>query len=91
MQDSYILYIFLIESLTDAFKVQVLLYETDYTITPVGGRPAMKDGPTLLKRVIMLTYIDNRATTTHIQETLIDMAYQLTTLQGNITAFNNWV
>ena len=39
----------------------------------------------------MLTYIDNRATTTHIGETLIDMTYQLTNLQGDITAFNNWV
>ena len=39
----------------------------------------------------MLTYIDNRATTAHIRETLIDMTYQLTNLQGNITAFNNWV
>ena len=61
------LYIFLIKPLTDAFKAQVFLYETNYTITPVGGQPAMKDDPTLLlKRVIMLTYIDNRATTAHI-------------------------
>ena len=51
----------------------------------------MKDGPTLLKRIIMLTYIDNRATTAHIRETLIDMTYQLTNLQGDITSFNDWV
>ena len=90
-QDAYMLYNFLIESLTDAFKAQVLLYEQDYTIMPMGGLPSMKDGPTLLKRIIMLTYIDNRATTTHIRETLIDMTYQLTNLQGDITAFNDWV
>ena len=84
-QDSYMLYNFLIESLTDSFKAQVLLYEQDYTITPMGGQPAMKDGPTLLKRLIMLTYIDNRATTAHIRETLINMANQLTNLQGDIT------
>ena len=90
-QDSYMLYNFLIESLTDSFKAQVLLYEQDYTITPLGGQPAMKDGPTLLKRLIMLTYIDNRATTAHIRETLIDMANQLTNLQGDITSFNDWV
>ena len=90
-QDSYMLYNFLIESLTDSFKAQVLLYEQDYTITPIGGQPAMKDGPTLLKRLIMLTYIDNRATTAHIRETLIDMASQLTHLQGDITSFNDWV
>ena len=85
------LYNFLIKSLTDSFKAQVLLYEQDYTITPMGGQPAMKDGPTLLKRLIMLTYIDNRATTAHIRETLIDMNYQLTNLQGDITSFNDWV
>ena len=90
-QDSYMLYNFLIESLTDSFKVQVLLYEQDYTITPMGGQPAMKDGPTLLKMLIMLTYIDNQATTAHIRETLIDMTYKLTNLQGDITAFNDWV
>ena len=90
-QDSYMLYNFLIESLTDSFKAQVLLYEQDYTITPIGGQPAMKDGPTLLKRLIMLTYIDNRATTAHIRETLIDMATQLIHLQGDITSFNDWV
>ena len=90
-QDSYMLYNFLIESLMDSFKPQVLLYEQDYTITRMGGQPAMKDGPTLLKRLIMLTYIDNRATTAHIRETLIDMTYQLTNLQGDITAFNDWV
>ena len=90
-QDSYMLYNFLIESLTDSFKAQVLLYEQDYAITPMGGQPAMKDGPTLLKRLIMLTYIDNRATTAHIRETFIDMANQLTNLQGDITSFNDWV
>ena len=43
VQDTCMLYNFLIESLTDAFKAQVLLYEHDYTITPMGGPPLMKD------------------------------------------------
>ena len=81
-QDTYILYNFLIESLMEAFKAQVFLYKQDYTVTPMGGLPSMKDGPTLLKQIIMLTYIDNRATTAHIRETLIDMTYQLTNMQG---------
>ena len=51
----------------------------------------MKDGPMLLKSIIMLTYIDNRATTAHIRETLIEMTYQVTNLQGDITTFNDWV
>ena len=90
-QDAYMLYNFLIESLRDAFKAQVLLYEHNYTIMPMGGLPLMKDGPTLLKWIIMLTYIDNMVTTTYIRETFIDMTYQLTNLQSDITVFNNWV
>ena len=89
-QDSYMLYKFIIESLTDSFKAQVLLYEQDYTITRMGGQPDMKDGPTLLKRLIILTYVDNRATTAHIAETLINMAHQLNNLQGDINSFNKW-
>ena len=79
-QDAYMLYNVLMESFMDSFNAQMLLYEQDYTITPMGGLPAMKDGSTLLQRIIMLTYIDNRATTTHIRETLIEMTYQLTNL-----------
>ena len=37
----------------------------------------------------MLSYIDNRATSAHIQETLINMMMQLMTLQGNIMEFND--
>ena len=34
-QDSYMLYNFVIDSLMDSFKAQVLLYEQHYTITPM--------------------------------------------------------
>ena len=79
------------KSLTDTFKAQVLLYEGDYMVTNAGGTASMKDGPTLLKMVTMLTYIDIRATTAHIPESLIHMKMQLMTQQGNITEFNDWV
>ena len=72
VQDSYMLYRFIMESLTDTFKAQVLHYEADYTITPVIGLLPMKGGPTLLKQVIMLAYINNHVTTAHFCETLID-------------------
>ena len=45
----------------------------------------------LLKQIVVLTYIDNRATTAQIRDTLIDMSDKLTELEGNITLFNNWV
>ena len=73
------LYLFIIESFTDTMKAQVLLYEVDYTITPVLGLP-MK-----LKWVIMLTYIDNRATTARISKTVIDMGYQLMEASLDVT------
>ena len=60
-------------------------------VTNAGGTASMKDGPTLLKMVTMLTYIDIRATTVHIPESLIHMKMQLMIQQGNITEFNDWV
>ena len=54
---SYMLYLFIIKSLTDTFKAQVLFYEEDYMVTNTASTASMKDGPTLLKRVNMLTYI----------------------------------
>ena len=54
-QNSYMLYLFIIKLLMDMFKVQVLLYKEDYTVMLAGGSTLMKAGPTLLKRVIMLT------------------------------------
>ena len=84
-QNSDMLYNFLIESLTEDFKEQVLLFVDDFTINDV------PDGICLLKQIIVLTYIDNRATTAHIRDTLIDMSDKLVELDGNVTEFNNWV
>ena len=84
-QNSDMLYNLLIESLTEDFKAQVLLFVNDFTINDV------PDGICLLKQIIVLTYIDNRATTAHIRDTLIDMSDKLVELDGNVTEFNNWV
>ena len=84
-QNSDMLYYFLIESLTETFKAQVLLFVDNFTINDA------PDGICLLKQIVVLTYIDNRATTAHIRATLIDMSDKLTELEGNITLFNNWV
>ena len=54
-QHSYMLYLFIIESLMDTLKTQVLLYEEDCMLMNAGA--SMKDDPTLLKRLIMLTCI----------------------------------
>ncbi|KAL7559272.1 hypothetical protein ACA910_014622 [Epithemia clementina (nom. ined.)] len=84
-QNADMMYHFLIDSLESAYKAEVLLYQDDYTVT---GTP---DGICLLKKIIELTYIDTRATTSHIRDTLIDMTSKLQVLGGNVTAFNKWV
>ncbi|KAL7562143.1 hypothetical protein ACA910_016701 [Epithemia clementina (nom. ined.)] len=88
-QNSDMLYHCLMASLTSAFKGQVLLNSHEYTVT--ANAVTMPDDPTLLKQIVALTYIDTRATASHIRSTLVDMAYQLDTYGGDITKFNNWV
>ena len=78
-------YYFLSDSLTYEFHAAVLLYAEMYTVTniPVAS--------SLLKQIIILTRIDNPASTMHIHETLIESRSKLVTLKGNITEFNQWV
>ena len=45
----------------------------------------------LLKQIIILTRVDNPASTMHIKEILIESKHKLLLLKGNITEFNQWV
>ena len=63
----------------------VLLYVDVYTITNV---PVASS---LLKQIIILTRVDNPASTMHIREMLIESKHKLMMLKGNITEFNQWV
>ena len=63
----------------------MLLYVEMYTVTNV---PVASS---LLKQIIILTRVDNPASTMHICETLIESRSKLVTLKGNITEFNQWV
>ena len=78
-------YYFLSDSLTNEFCTTVLLYADMYTVTNV---PVSSS---LLKQIIVLTRIDNPASTMHICETLIESRSKLMTMKGNITEFNQWV
>lgn len=84
-QNSKMMYNFLIDSLETEFKSKVLLHKAEYTDA------RFKDGPLLLKKVIMLTYMDTRATTAHIQNALINMGAHFKSLNGDVTSFNDWV
>ena len=85
VQDIDMFYYFLSDSLTNEFRTTVLLYADMYTVTNV---PVASS---LLKQIIILTRVDNPASTMHIRETLIKSKSKLVTLQGNITEFNQWV
>ena len=85
VQDNDMFYYFLSDSLTNEFHMTVLLYADIYTVTniPVASL--------LLKQVIILTQVDNPASTMHIREMLIESKCKLLLLKGNITEFNQWV
>ncbi|KAL7566243.1 hypothetical protein ACA910_011306 [Epithemia clementina (nom. ined.)] len=88
-QNSDMLYHFLMALLTSAFKGQVLLHSNEYTVT--ANAVTVPDGPSLLKQIVSLTYIDTRATASHIRSTLVDMTLQLDHYGGDINKFNHWV
>ena len=84
-QDNDMFYYFLADSLTNEFRTTVLLYADIYTVTNVPVASA------LLKQIIILTRVDNPASTMHIREMLIESKRKLLLLKGNITEFNQWV
>jgi hypothetical protein len=84
-QSAEMMYHCLMHSLTTAFKTEVLLHKASYHLN---GNP---DGPSLLKQIVNMTYIDNPGTISHIQQTLIAMPLKLAELGGNITQLNSWV
>ncbi|KAL7559545.1 hypothetical protein ACA910_005174 [Epithemia clementina (nom. ined.)] len=85
MQNSEMMYHFIFDSLTPEFRTKVNLHCHDYTIGTA------LDGACLLKKVIMLTFIDTRATTAYIRELLVNMPNQIVKFDYNITTFNEWV
>ena len=78
-------YYFLADSLTNKFRTMVLLYADVYTIANV---PVASS---LLKQIVIITRVDNPASTMHIREMLIKSKRKLLLLKGNITEFNQWV
>ena len=84
-QDNDMFYYFLADSLTTDFHTTVLLYADVYTVVNVPVASA------LLKQIIILTRVDNPASTVHIREMLIELKSKLVQLKGNITEFNQWV
>ena len=84
-QDNDMIYYFLADSLMNDFSTTVLLYTNVYTMANVPVVSA------LFKQIIILTRIDNPASTMHIREMLIKSKSKLLQLKGKITEFNQWL
>ena len=84
-QDNDMFYYFLVDSLTDEFRTTMLLYANIYLVTNVPVDSL------LLKQIIIITWVDNPASTMHIREILIKSKHKMLLLKGNITKFNQWV
>lgn len=75
-QNAYMMYMFIMNSLTPEFKTKTILQPDKYHV----GAARVKDGPSLLKHVISKTYVDTRAATTEIRTSLISMPDKMVTL-----------
>ena len=84
-QDNDMFYYFLADSLMTDFRTTVLLYADVHTVANIPVASA------LLKQIIILTRVDNPASTMHIREMLTESKSKLLQLKGNITEFNQWV
>ena len=84
-QDNDMFYCFLVDSLMNDFCTMVLLYANIYTVANVPIASA------LLRQIILLTRVDNPASTMHIREMLIESKWKLLLLKGTMTEFNCWV
>jgi hypothetical protein len=84
-QNSNMLYLLLADSMTPEFKNKVLLHVADFTVNniPVGS--------CLLKTIISQTYLDTKATTAHIRDTLVEASQQMLLCAGNVSVFNDWI
>jgi len=84
-QDSMMLYQCLKESLTDEARATINLHESEYNIN---GKPS---GPLLLKVIIRESHNDTNATVKFIRERLSSLDTYMTTVDSDITKFNQHV
>jgi hypothetical protein len=84
-QDSMMLYQCLKDSLTDEARATINLHESEYN---VNGQPS---GPLLLKVIVRESHNDTNATVKFIRERLSSLDTYMTTVDSDITKFNQHV
>ena len=89
-QDSYMLYMCLLNSLTKEAKMKIQIWESEYIIENDQGTK-VPSGNLLLKVIIRESHLDTNATTQSIQTKLSNLDRYIVTIENDITKFNGYV
>jgi hypothetical protein len=84
-QDSFMLYEFLRDSLTDSARIRISVEDSKYKIN------STPDGPTYLKVVLMKYHVETNATNFHLRESLHRLPQKMRELESNVADFNDHV
>ena len=89
-QDSYMLYMCLLNSLTKEAKMKIQIWESEYIIQNQHGT-RIPSGNLLLKVIIRESHLDTNATTQSIRTKLSNLDRYIVTIGNDITKFNGYV
>ena len=89
-QDSYMLYMCLLNSLTKEAKMKIQIWENEYIILNHQGT-RIPSGNLLLKVIIRESHLDTNATTQSIRTKLSNLDRYIATIGNDITKFNGYV
>ena len=89
-QDSYMLYMCLLNSLTKEAKMKIQIWESEYIIQNLQGTK-IPSGNLLLKVIIRESHLDTNATTQSIRTKLSNLDRYIITIGNDITKFNGYV
>ena len=89
-QDSYMMYMCLLNSLTKEAKMKVQIWEEEYMIENNQGTK-VPSGNLLLKVIIRESHLDTNATTQAIRTKLSNLDRYIVTIGNDITKFNGYV
>ena len=89
-QDSYMLYMCLLNSLTKEAKMKLQIWESEYIVQNQQGTK-IPSGNLLLKVIIRESHLDTNATTQSIRTKLSNLDRYIVTIGNDITKFNGYV
>lgn len=84
-QDSFMLYEFLRDSLTDSARIRISVEDSKFKVN------GTRDGPSYLKVVLMKFHVETNATNFHLRESLHRLPQKMKDLKSNIAVFNDHV